>query len=138
MRVAAIVGGLAHVKQARVLRARPEIVVATPGRLWELLREPEAAGEGARPCTFCFRCLSEFDILNSGDDMCWCVLACFCGDGCAAVHVTYLLSPTLDSPFLLCKRVLFCFCVCVCVWGGGGGRAAAFGCGLQPGGLDPG
>ncbi|XP_016957658.1 ATP-dependent RNA helicase DDX24 [Drosophila biarmipes] len=36
IRVAAIFGGLAVAKQERILRQCPEIVVATPGRLWEL------------------------------------------------------------------------------------------------------
>ena len=31
-----IVGGLAPQKQERLLRSKPEIVIATPGRLWEL------------------------------------------------------------------------------------------------------
>lgn len=39
IRVAAIFGGLAQVKQERVLSKCPEIVVATPGRLWELITE---------------------------------------------------------------------------------------------------
>ncbi|KAG1662273.1 hypothetical protein FOA52_002162 [Chlamydomonas sp. UWO 241] len=39
VRVAAIVGGLAQVKQERVLSLSPQVVVATPGRLWELMRE---------------------------------------------------------------------------------------------------
>ncbi|XP_031627076.1 ATP-dependent RNA helicase DDX24 isoform X2 [Contarinia nasturtii] len=42
IRVAAIFGGLATVKQERVLSKCPEIVVATPGRLWELLNEGNA------------------------------------------------------------------------------------------------
>lgn len=42
IRVAAIFGGLAIVKQQRVLSKCPEIVVATPGRLWELLAEGNA------------------------------------------------------------------------------------------------
>lgn len=37
--VVAIFGGLAHVKQERVLKKCPEVVVATPGRLWELIRD---------------------------------------------------------------------------------------------------
>lgn len=37
--VAAIFGGMAAVKQQRVLSKCPEIVVGTPGRLWELLNE---------------------------------------------------------------------------------------------------
>lgn len=37
IKVCAIFGGLAAVKQERVLSKCPEIVVATPGRLWELL-----------------------------------------------------------------------------------------------------
>ncbi|XP_041968399.1 ATP-dependent RNA helicase DDX24 [Aricia agestis] len=41
IRVATIVGGMAAVKQERVLRSGPEVVVATPGRLWELLNQGE-------------------------------------------------------------------------------------------------
>ncbi|XP_026728511.1 DEAD-box ATP-dependent RNA helicase 13 [Trichoplusia ni] len=37
IKVATIVGGMAAVKQERVLRSGPEVVVATPGRLWELV-----------------------------------------------------------------------------------------------------
>lgn len=37
IKVAAIVGGLAAVKQHRILATKPEIVVATPGRLWDLM-----------------------------------------------------------------------------------------------------
>ncbi|OXA61192.1 ATP-dependent RNA helicase DDX24 [Folsomia candida] len=36
-----IVGGLATVKQERLLRAKPQVVIATPGRLWELAKEGE-------------------------------------------------------------------------------------------------
>ena len=35
--VATIVGGLAEVKQARVLSRKPPVVVGTPGRLWGLV-----------------------------------------------------------------------------------------------------
>ena len=34
-----IVGGIASAKQTRLLAVKPEIVVATPGRLWELMRD---------------------------------------------------------------------------------------------------
>jgi ATP-dependent RNA helicase DDX24/MAK5 len=34
-----LVGGLAAVKQERILNTGPEIVIATPGRLWELIYE---------------------------------------------------------------------------------------------------
>lgn len=34
-----IVGGLATVKQERLLRGKPQVVIATPGRLWELAKE---------------------------------------------------------------------------------------------------
>uniref|UniRef100_A0A803Q4E7 DEAD-box ATP-dependent RNA helicase 13 n=1 Tax=Cannabis sativa TaxID=3483 RepID=A0A803Q4E7_CANSA len=37
MRVVPIVGGMSSEKQARLLKWRPEIVVGTPGRLWELM-----------------------------------------------------------------------------------------------------
>ena len=39
--VAPIVGGISPPKQARLLRARPEVVVGTPGRLWELMRDAQ-------------------------------------------------------------------------------------------------
>eukprot|EP01138_Halocafeteria_seosinensis_P010186 gb/GECG01010403.1/.p1 GENE.gb/GECG01010403.1/~~gb/GECG01010403.1/.p1 ORF type:complete len:882 (+),score=149.46 gb/GECG01010403.1/:1-2646(+) len=38
IRVEIIVGGLAMQKQERVLSNRPDIIVGTPGRLWELIR----------------------------------------------------------------------------------------------------
>ncbi|XP_023304092.2 ATP-dependent RNA helicase DDX24 [Lucilia cuprina] len=39
IKVAAIFGGLSLAKQERVLNQHPEIVVATPGRLWELYQQ---------------------------------------------------------------------------------------------------
>ncbi|CAH2057007.1 unnamed protein product, partial [Iphiclides podalirius] len=39
IKIATIVGGMASVKQERVLRSGPEVVVATPGRLWELITQ---------------------------------------------------------------------------------------------------
>ncbi|GJP84383.1 hypothetical protein CLOP_g14441 [Closterium sp. NIES-67] len=39
--VAGIVGGMAEVKQKRVLSHGPQIVVGTPGRLWELMSQGE-------------------------------------------------------------------------------------------------
>ncbi|KAL3869498.1 hypothetical protein ACJMK2_042172 [Sinanodonta woodiana] len=41
IQVAAIVGGLSQHKQLRLLKRCPEIIVATPGRLWELIQEGE-------------------------------------------------------------------------------------------------
>ncbi|XP_044266055.1 ATP-dependent RNA helicase DDX24 [Tribolium madens] len=37
--IAVVVGGMAAVKQERILNKSPEIVVATPGRLWELIQQ---------------------------------------------------------------------------------------------------
>ncbi|PSC76969.1 DEAD-box ATP-dependent RNA helicase 13 [Micractinium conductrix] len=37
--VVPIVGGISQLKQERLLSKHPEIVVATPGRLWDLMRE---------------------------------------------------------------------------------------------------
>ncbi|XP_062108982.1 DEAD-box ATP-dependent RNA helicase 13 [Humulus lupulus] len=37
IRIVPIVGGMSSEKQARLLKWRPEIVVGTPGRLWELM-----------------------------------------------------------------------------------------------------
>eukprot|EP00850_Spirogloea_muscicola_P021191 SM000240S08608 [mRNA] locus=s240:45111:49660:+ [translate_table: standard] len=41
IRCIALVGGMAPQKQQRLLSLRPEIVVATPGRLWELISSGE-------------------------------------------------------------------------------------------------
>ena len=41
IQIAAIVGGMSKQKQERVLKKQPEIIVATPGRLWELIRDGE-------------------------------------------------------------------------------------------------
>lgn len=37
--IAVVVGGMAAVKQERLLSKGPEIVVGTPGRLWELIQQ---------------------------------------------------------------------------------------------------
>uniref|UniRef100_A0A8C9LLD1 ATP-dependent RNA helicase n=1 Tax=Piliocolobus tephrosceles TaxID=591936 RepID=A0A8C9LLD1_9PRIM len=39
IKTAILVGGMSMQKQQRMLSRRPEIVVATPGRLWELIKE---------------------------------------------------------------------------------------------------
>ncbi|XP_001604682.1 ATP-dependent RNA helicase DDX24 [Nasonia vitripennis] len=39
IKIAVVVGGMAAVKQERILSKGPEIVIATPGRLWELIDE---------------------------------------------------------------------------------------------------
>lgn len=39
LQIATIFGGLAVVKQERILNQGPEIVIATPGRLWELIQQ---------------------------------------------------------------------------------------------------
>ncbi|XP_029315925.1 ATP-dependent RNA helicase DDX24 [Cottoperca gobio] len=39
IKTAIVVGGMAQQKQRRILNHRPEIVVATPGRLWDLIQE---------------------------------------------------------------------------------------------------
>ncbi|XP_022760405.1 DEAD-box ATP-dependent RNA helicase 13 [Durio zibethinus] len=41
VRVVPIVGGMSAEKQERLLKTRPEIIVGTPGRLWELISEGE-------------------------------------------------------------------------------------------------
>ncbi|XP_059209247.1 ATP-dependent RNA helicase DDX24 isoform X2 [Centropristis striata] len=39
IKTAIVVGGMAQQKQRRMLKRRPEIVIATPGRLWDLIQE---------------------------------------------------------------------------------------------------
>ncbi|XP_012284459.1 ATP-dependent RNA helicase DDX24 [Orussus abietinus] len=41
IKIAVVVGGMAAVKQERILKMGPEIVIATPGRLWELMDSGE-------------------------------------------------------------------------------------------------
>lgn len=42
IKAAVVIGGMAAVKQERILARGPEIVVATPGRLWELMQLGDA------------------------------------------------------------------------------------------------
>ncbi len=39
IKTAIVVGGMAQQKQRRMLKRRPEIIIATPGRLWDLIKE---------------------------------------------------------------------------------------------------
>ncbi|XP_041668588.1 ATP-dependent RNA helicase DDX24 [Cheilinus undulatus] len=39
IKTAIVVGGMAPQKQRRMLKRRPEIIIATPGRLWDLIKE---------------------------------------------------------------------------------------------------
>ncbi|XP_063146339.1 ATP-dependent RNA helicase DDX24 [Candoia aspera] len=42
IKTAILVGGMAPQKQQRILKRKPEIVIATPGRLWELIQEKQS------------------------------------------------------------------------------------------------
>uniref|UniRef100_A0A4W6FB83 ATP-dependent RNA helicase n=1 Tax=Lates calcarifer TaxID=8187 RepID=A0A4W6FB83_LATCA len=39
IKTAIVVGGMAQQKQRRMLKRRPQIIIATPGRLWDLIKE---------------------------------------------------------------------------------------------------
>lgn len=39
IKTAIVVGGMAQQKQRRVLKRGPEIIIATPGRLWDMIKE---------------------------------------------------------------------------------------------------
>ncbi|KAF7201836.1 ATP-dependent RNA helicase DDX24 [Nothobranchius furzeri] len=39
IKTAVVVGGMSQPKQRRMLKRRPEILIATPGRLWDLIKE---------------------------------------------------------------------------------------------------
>ncbi|XP_070556950.1 ATP-dependent RNA helicase DDX24-like [Ptychodera flava] len=41
IKIAVIVGGMSAQKQERVLKKKPQIVIGTPGRLWELIQQHE-------------------------------------------------------------------------------------------------
>lgn len=61
VRTAVVVGGMAPQKQLRVLMRRPEIVIATPGRLWEMIREKQPHLQNLRQ----LRCL----VIDEADRM---------------------------------------------------------------------
>lgn len=50
--VAAVVGGLSQHKQTRVLSRGADIIVATPGRLWDILKADETFAAGVRGMRF--------------------------------------------------------------------------------------
>eukprot|EP00941_MAST-03F_sp_MAST-3F-sp1_P004525 g4525.t1 len=52
LEIAAVVGGMAQVKQDRLLSRRPEVVVGTPGRLWQLMRDGEKHVTNLSGCNF--------------------------------------------------------------------------------------
>jgi len=59
----AIVGGLSQAKHARMLRQRPDIIVATPGRFWDMVRSGKHAHLGALKASLRFLVLDEADRL---------------------------------------------------------------------------
>ena len=52
IKTAVVVGGMAPQKQRRILARKPEIVVATPGRLWDLISEGDPHLSGAKNIRF--------------------------------------------------------------------------------------
>uniref|UniRef100_A0A3B4B5E4 ATP-dependent RNA helicase n=1 Tax=Periophthalmus magnuspinnatus TaxID=409849 RepID=A0A3B4B5E4_9GOBI len=58
---AIIVGGMSQHKQKRLLKRRPEIVIGTPGRLWDLIKEREPHLQNLRQ----LRCL----VIDEADRM---------------------------------------------------------------------
>ncbi|XP_077179672.1 ATP-dependent RNA helicase DDX24 isoform X2 [Paroedura picta] len=61
IKTALLVGGMASQKQQRILKRKPEIIVATPGRLWELIQERHPHLSNLRP----LRCL----VIDEADRM---------------------------------------------------------------------
>ncbi|XP_056103541.1 ATP-dependent RNA helicase DDX24 [Rhinichthys klamathensis goyatoka] len=61
IKTALVVGGMAMQKQQRMLMRRPEIIIATPGRLWELIKERHAHLQDLRQ----LRCL----VIDEADRM---------------------------------------------------------------------
>ena len=39
LQICAVVGGMSSQKQERLLKLHPQIVIATPGRLWKVMKE---------------------------------------------------------------------------------------------------
>ncbi|XP_055535210.1 ATP-dependent RNA helicase ddx24 [Wyeomyia smithii] len=59
IKMATVFGGLAAVKQERMLKKCPEIVIATPGRLWELIQSGNS--HLSKVCTIRFLVIDETD-----------------------------------------------------------------------------
>ena len=53
--VAAIVGGMSTQKQRRILERGVDIIVATPGRLWDILQEVRLSFDGIAVFTYCLK-----------------------------------------------------------------------------------
>lgn len=61
IQTAIVVGGMSQHKQRRLLKRRPEIVIATPGRLWDLVKERDPHLQNLRQ----LRCL----VIDEADRM---------------------------------------------------------------------
>uniref|UniRef100_A0A8C6WIX3 ATP-dependent RNA helicase n=1 Tax=Neogobius melanostomus TaxID=47308 RepID=A0A8C6WIX3_9GOBI len=61
IKTAIVVGGMSQHKQRRLLKRRPEIIVATPGRLWDLVKEKDPHLQNLRQ----LRCL----VIDEADRM---------------------------------------------------------------------
>lgn len=57
-----VIGGISVEKQQRLLRASPDIIIATPGRLWEFM------SEGEEPLSL-MRQTVQFLVLDEADRM---------------------------------------------------------------------
>lgn len=66
VRVVPIVGGMSTEKQERLLKARPEVIVGTPGRLWELMSGGEQHLVEVSRHMLCIQCILSllFEIFN--------------------------------------------------------------------------
>ncbi|CAE7294390.1 DDX24 [Symbiodinium sp. KB8] len=63
LRCVAVVGGLSQHKHSRMLKRRPDIVVATPGRLWDMVRSGKHAHLSSLRTSLRFLVLDEADRL---------------------------------------------------------------------------
>ncbi|KAK6929694.1 DEAD/DEAH box helicase domain [Dillenia turbinata] len=68
VRVVPVVGGMSTEKQERLLKARPEIIVGTPGRLWELMSRGENHLVEVGAAAFCVAFVVFF-VLDEADRM---------------------------------------------------------------------
>ena len=64
MRIMSVVGGMAPQKQIRLLSKNPDIVVATPGRMWELMNEGKIF-TGMQSSESCCLCCIKLGLLHT-------------------------------------------------------------------------
>ncbi|XDV42498.1 hypothetical protein PO909_011150 [Leuciscus waleckii] len=98
IKTALVVGGMAMQKQQRMLMRRPEIIIATPGRLWELIKERHAHLQDLRQLRYHTHTHTQHTINTH-----------------THTHTQHTINTQCAVCVCVCVCVLIVCCVCVCV-----------------------